>query len=85
VAVAANVLRIAVTSLVQESANGQAGAWIHDLAGWLMMPFAVGVLWAELWALSRLFVEQKESNGLGTSGGWADRPQRSVPTQMTAS
>ena len=30
----------------------------HDLAGWLMMPFALVLLWLELKALGRLIVER---------------------------
>jgi hypothetical protein len=30
----------------------------HDLAGWLMMPIAVGMLWIEIKLLSFLFVEE---------------------------
>ena len=41
----------------------------HDLAGWLMMPLALAVLWAELWLLSRLFLEPNPADvvpaGLG--------------------
>ncbi len=59
VAVAANVARIAATGLAyyawgQHSAAAR--AIFHDLAGWLMMPLAFGLLWLELWLLGRLFV-----------------------------
>ncbi|HTU20709.1 MAG TPA: hypothetical protein VMG10_21795, partial [Gemmataceae bacterium] len=30
----------------------------HDLAGWLMMPLALGMLWVELWLLQRLLIER---------------------------
>jgi hypothetical protein len=29
----------------------------HDLAGWLMMPLALAILWLELQFLTRLFIE----------------------------
>jgi exosortase len=60
VALAANVARISATGLAyyawgQQSAA--AHAILHDLAGWLMMPLAMGLLWLELRVLDRLFVE----------------------------
>jgi exosortase len=60
VAVASNVARIAATGLAyywwgQHSAA--AHAIFHDLAGWLMMPFALLLLWLEMRVLARLFVE----------------------------
>lgn len=60
VAVLANVARITVTALMHQWAGRElADLVFHDLAGWLMMPFALAVLWAELWFLSRLLVEPK--------------------------
>jgi hypothetical protein len=32
----------------------------HDLAGWLMMPFAFTLLCAELWLLSRLIIIEEK-------------------------
>jgi exosortase len=58
IALAANITRIVVTGVLHETAGGRvADAVYHDLAGWLMMPLALGVLWAELSLLSRLLVE----------------------------
>ncbi len=57
VALLANVVRITATALLQEAAGGEGTfATFHDLAGWLMMLLAFGVLWAELWLLRHLFV-----------------------------
>jgi hypothetical protein len=56
----ANIARIVVTGLLYETAGGHvADAVYHDLAGWLMMPMALGVLWAELLLLSHLFLERE--------------------------
>jgi exosortase len=58
VAVVANVVRITVTSLLHETVGGRwADLVYHDLAGWLMMPLALGMLWVELLLLSRVLVE----------------------------
>jgi exosortase len=67
VAVAANVARITATGLAyyawgQHSAA--AHAILHDMAGWLMMPFALLLLWGELRLMSRLFVPQAVSQPL---------------------
>src|SRR5205085_1328219 len=58
IAVAANVIRITVTGILYEVAGQRwADLVFHDLAGWLMMPLALGMLGVELWVFSRLLVE----------------------------
>ena len=58
VAVLMNVLRCTVTAVLHVVAGSAvANAVFHDLAGWLMMPLALAVLWLELKVLDRLFVE----------------------------
>lgn len=60
IALAANMARIVVTGFLYETAGGRvADAVYHDLAGWLMMPMALGILWAELFLLSHLFLERQ--------------------------
>jgi exosortase len=59
IAVLANVIRISVTTILYETAGQRwADLVFHDLAGWLMMPLALGMLWLELLILSRLLVER---------------------------
>ena len=51
------MLRITVTGVLHQTVGSKiANAVFHDLAGWLMMPLALGVLWLELRLLERLFV-----------------------------
>jgi exosortase len=51
-----NVIRITVTGILHMTAGSAiAHAVFHDLAGWLMMPLALGLLWLEMLYLSRLF------------------------------
>jgi exosortase len=58
IAVIANVLRITATGAAQELISPDAAhAIFHDWAGWLMMPVALGLLWFELWLLSRSLVK----------------------------
>ncbi|MGA2619784.1 MAG: exosortase/archaeosortase family protein [Thermoguttaceae bacterium] len=57
VAVLANVIRIVLTVVMLEMVSAKLGtAFFHDLAGWFMMPLAVGLLWLELALLKRLFL-----------------------------
>ena len=58
VALVANVTRITATGVMHQTVGSKwADLVFHDLAGWLMMPFALGVLAAELWLLSVVLVE----------------------------
>ena len=60
IAVAANIVRITVTGVLYDTVGGEAAhAFFHDVAGWLMMPLALGLLWLELKVLDRLFVPVK--------------------------
>jgi exosortase/archaeosortase family protein len=68
-----NLIRITATGLVADGAVDQAAqAIFHELAGWLMMPFALAALWLELFLLDRLFVPRP----LADSGqpGWGVSP-----------
>lgn len=63
IALATNVTRIVLTGVLQQTLGDRvAGAVYHDLAGWLMMPLALGLLWLELVALGRLFVLPRTSS-----------------------
>jgi exosortase len=58
IALLSNLIRIVVTGILHRTANSELADWVfHDVAGWLMMPLALGMLWVELWILSRLFVD----------------------------
>ena len=53
IALAANIIRILVTAILHKTAGSElADLVFHDLAGWLMMPLALGMLWLELLVLS---------------------------------
>jgi exosortase len=52
-----NVVRITLTGVLYSAAGTEVAQLVyHDLAGWLMMPLALGLLWLELKFLARLFV-----------------------------
>lgn len=58
IALTVNVVRITVTGLLHVVASREwADTVFHDLAGWVMIPMALGLLWLELLILSRLFYE----------------------------
>jgi exosortase len=58
IALAVNVIRITATGILHETAGSEvAHAVFHDLAGWLMMPLALGFLWLELKLLTNLLLD----------------------------
>jgi exosortase len=65
IAVVANVLRIVVTALLYQYASDELAKKIdfHDAAGWVMMPLGLGLLWLELWVLSRVLVVEADAPG----------------------
>jgi exosortase len=60
IALVSNVTRIIATGILYEAFTDSATvtAWVHDTADWLMMPLALGLLWAELKLLRYLFIPQ---------------------------
>jgi exosortase len=63
-ALVANVARITLTGVLHVLVGSRwADVVFHDLAGWLMMPLAVGMLWVELEILSRLYTIETPSVG----------------------
>jgi len=57
IAILANVVRITVTGLLFEASQDELARTVfHDLAGWLMMPLALGMLLVELFVLGRFVV-----------------------------
>jgi exosortase len=62
IALAANVTRITATGLLHVTAGSEFAEHVyHDLAGWLMMPLAVGALWVELLIFSHMFIEETDT------------------------
>jgi exosortase len=61
IALVSNILRITATAICYHRLGAEAGDKIaHDLAGWAMMPIALGLVWLELRVLSWLFVDVEE-------------------------
>jgi exosortase len=58
VALIANIARITLTGALHETAGGSvADRFYHDLAGWVMIPFALALYGCVIWGLSRILVE----------------------------
>jgi exosortase len=90
IAVAANVLRITATGVLLTTVGERAGQLVyHDLAGWLMMPLALALVWLELRVLDRLLVSAASGTTRPTSptgaaaaapgAGRAARPRPVLP------
>ncbi len=61
IALVSNILRITATAICYHRLGQTAGDKIaHDLAGWMMMPLALFLVWLELRVLSWVFVEVEE-------------------------
>ncbi len=57
IALAMNILRITATGVLHRTVGSRvANVVFHDLAGWLMMPLALGLMWLELLLLDHLFL-----------------------------
>ncbi len=58
VALLANIARITLTGVLHDTIGGHAAStFYHDLAGWVMIPFALILYWFEIWILSHLLIE----------------------------
>jgi len=75
IAVVSNMTRITVTAVLYEMArkwpnvmSTETAEWVfHDMAGFLMMPLAMLLLWGEMVLLSKLFFEPVSTSSLGMS------------------
>lgn len=57
IAVVCNIVRIVASGLVLLAGWREAFNFIvHDLAGWAMMPLALGLVWAEFWLIDWLLI-----------------------------
>lgn len=58
IALIANITRITVTGVMHETVGHQAADMVfHNLAGWLMPPFALGLLWLEMVGFRHLLID----------------------------
>ncbi len=91
IAIISNVVRITATGILYETMGPKTAEFVyHDLAGYLMMPLGIGLMWLLMKTLECLFVERKAYDPsslrpvlLGTDLGLI--PQRSKPKQKPRS
>src|SRR5262249_8698964 len=79
IAVLSNVTRITVTGVLHKVAGGEVADYVfHDLAGWLMMPLALGLLWLEMrllgWGIRTRQGEGSDDLGPGLLGAGSGTP-----------
>jgi exosortase len=74
IAVGVNVTRIVITAILYMMLGPEseiARHFFHDLAGWFMMPLALGLLYAEMQLLSHIFITEERvaprTAGFGTA------------------
>jgi exosortase len=93
IALIANITRITVTAILHKTVGSELADYVfHDLAGWLMMPLALVLMWAELVVLSWVFPppptdEEPQAmpfSMLGPGVGVASRPNAPVSKRETA-
>jgi exosortase len=88
IALIANVLRIVITGLTGVAFGAEiADRVFHDLAGWIMMPLALGMLWIEMKIMARLLVEADEESPrfeLGEVGATTVAAPKAGATEVAA-
>jgi exosortase len=70
IALAVNIVRITVTGILHLTVGPRlADLVFHDLAGWFMMPMALGLLYIEFQILSHLVIEEGPAAPMRIGGG----------------
>lgn len=70
IALLVNSVRITVTGLLYQVASSETAEMVfHDLAGWIMMPMALALLFVEQKMLASLFLDEQEVSRVPMSGG----------------
>jgi len=77
IAIISNVVRIVLTGMLTEWVNADIGNFIHDRAGWMMMPLAMLMIWGEMSLLSSLLIETTMEGPLSFGGGGSPSRRRS--------
>ena len=63
IGIAANVGRIVATGAISQAFDTASTAQTHDIAGWLMMPLALMLIWGEQRFLRSLFLDEPAGVG----------------------
>lgn len=74
IALAVNIIRITVTGVLYLTTSPELAEKVfHDLAGWFMMPIALGMLYVEFQILSHLIIEDAHAGPLQIGGAGASK------------
>jgi exosortase len=74
IALAVNTIRITVTGILHLTAGPELAEMVfHDLAGWFMMPMALGLLYVEFQILSHLVIDEGQVGPLQIAGRAGER------------
>ncbi len=58
IAITCNMARLVVTAALFAAVSSEAAErFLHDFAGWTMMPLAIVILIVELWVMAQLVIE----------------------------
>jgi exosortase len=68
IALFSNVTRITLNGMLSEWINPGVGHWVHDNAGWFMMPLAMLLLWGEMGLVDKLRLEPVKEGPLALGG-----------------
>jgi exosortase len=80
IALIANILRITVTGILHKTVGSAVADYVfHDLAGWLMMPLALGLLWLELRLLAWVLVPAPSEKQPTLAFPWGNPKIRPAP------
>lgn len=85
IAVIANIVRITVTGFMHVWVGSRlADLVFHDLAGWFMMPLALGMLWVEMKFLTYVLVDEEVPEEIEVAFGVLPKTSAPRPTGMTS-
>ncbi len=81
IAVVSNVVRITLTGFLHVWVGSRLADMVfHDLAGWLMMPLALVMLWLEMKFLTYVLVDEEIPEDIEVAFGVRPRSQGPLPT-----
>jgi exosortase len=85
IALLVNVIRIVITALlfmILGQDSELAKTFFHDLAGWFMIPIALGFMYLEMQILDHLFLEEEHAAPQASGFGTTTTVRRPAPTRV---
>lgn len=85
IALVSNIIRITATGVLHGMGKSEfANMFFHDIAGWLMMPLGLSMLWIELRLLSRLLLPPARNGPLPVGPAVVRSDRRRSKSRRTA-